>query len=286
MPDDGNSSGHSGDQGGGQPAAYLVGQDGKFAENWLQNPVIPQDLREDRTLAAVTDFPSALKMLVNAQRMIGKDKVVVPKEGAPKAEWDAFYKAVGWPDSPDKYAAPARDPNAPPGLVWNPERFKAFASHMHGHHMTQRQITAAAEYLNQEAIADYQDGQTKQEQVAKDALLANRKAWGTQYQAKLQLADQAAAAFIDPSDLEYVTNKGFLTDPVIQRIFAAIGDAITPDRMRGTTGSVQSGESIQTQIDAIMGDTKGPYFTATHPQHAATVDRVRKLFEELHKPAA
>lgn len=270
----------------GQTPAFLVGADGKFADGWLNHEVIPQELRTDKTLAAVTDFPAALKMLVNAQKLIGRDKVVVPKEGASQAELDAYFKAVGWPETPDGYKAPAKDPNGPADLPWNEELFKSFAKSMHGHHFTQAQIEAAAKFFNEQAIGQHNAAKAKQEEATRAALLANRKKWGTQYTEQLQLADNAAAAFIDPEDLEYVTNKGFLTDPVVQRIFAAVGSAITPDRMRGGRGPVDSPQTIQAQIDGIMGDPKSPYFDAKHPQHAATVQKMQSLYEQLHKPAA
>jgi len=51
-----------------------------------------------------------------------------------------------------------------------------------------------------------------------------------------------------------------------------VGDAsaLTHDIDGGALGKT----GIQEQIDEILADSKGPYYDARHPQHAAMVDKV------------
>jgi hypothetical protein len=78
-----------------------IGPDGKFQEGWKAG--LPEDIREELCLDAAQSFPELAKQYVNAQKMIGKNKVVLPTEKSSPSEWDAFYAALGRPKTADGY---------------------------------------------------------------------------------------------------------------------------------------------------------------------------------------
>jgi len=267
------------------PAVSIVGADGLFAKDWLSNPIIPEELRQDKTLAAVSDLPQALKMLVNAQKMIGRDKIAIPKADNP-AEMDAFYQAGGWPDKPDAYKMPEPPKNLPEGVEVSKDLFQTWAQTAHKLRLNQDQMAGVAQFYNQIVLDQHKAAQEKQTGAALEAQTVNKQQWGSHYDEKIQLADSAAAAFIvDDADLAYLKGKGFLTDPVVQRLFAAVGESISPDRMRQPGGG-PARAGIQDQINAITSDAKGPYYDERHPLHAATVQQVKKLYEQLYPDKA
>ena len=91
-----------GDGGGGGTPVALVSHDGAFAENWKDS--LDEDIRGEPCLDLVGDFAGAMKQLVHAQKNVGKNKVVIPGDGASQADWDAFYTAGGKPGAAADYA--------------------------------------------------------------------------------------------------------------------------------------------------------------------------------------
>jgi len=85
----------------------VIGPDGKFLDNWKDS--LPEEIRHEKSLDMVTDLPGAMKQLVNAQKMIGKDKIVIPGEGASQEEKDAFQIALGRPETKDGYTVEIPD---------------------------------------------------------------------------------------------------------------------------------------------------------------------------------
>ena len=86
------------------------------------------------------------------EKMMGKDKVVLPADGADPKEWDAVYSKLGRPDSPDKYAAP-KDADA--------TMFKALAPELHTAGLTQAQVDKVAAGWNK-----YVEGMTAEQTTA------------------------------------------------------------------------------------------------------------------------
>ena len=80
-----------------QTSVGLVDATGQFAENWRDS--LPEDIRADESLNVLTDFQGAIKQLVTANKMIGKDKVVVPGPNASDEEKAEFHKALGKPQT-------------------------------------------------------------------------------------------------------------------------------------------------------------------------------------------
>jgi hypothetical protein len=84
----------------------VIGADGKLAENWKST--LPEDIQHELCLDTFQDFPEMARSYVNAQKMIGKNKIVLPTDKSPQAEIDAFQIACGRPKTKDEYkiAAP------------------------------------------------------------------------------------------------------------------------------------------------------------------------------------
>jgi hypothetical protein len=58
---------------------------------------LPEELRNEPSLRTFTDPGSLAKSYVNAQRMIGADKVAIPSKSATSDEWREVYTRLGAP---------------------------------------------------------------------------------------------------------------------------------------------------------------------------------------------
>ena len=63
---------------------------------------LPDDLKGAAWLSKYKTPEDALRGFAEAQKLIGS-KLSVPKDDAPKEEWDKFYASLGRPEAPDKY---------------------------------------------------------------------------------------------------------------------------------------------------------------------------------------
>ena len=69
--------------------------------DWLSS--VPEEIRNDKSLSTIKDVPTLAKSYVNAQRMIGADKVALLGKYATEDEYNEFYSKVGRPDNPTDY---------------------------------------------------------------------------------------------------------------------------------------------------------------------------------------
>ena len=87
--DEGNSGSVLGAGSSEAPAPEVV-------SDWRSG--LPEDVAGDPSLADIKDVSSLAKSYVHAQRMVGRDKVSIPQEGAGEDEWNSFYDRLGRPE--------------------------------------------------------------------------------------------------------------------------------------------------------------------------------------------
>ena len=74
---------------------------GTVEEGWLAG--VDRQWAEDSSLQNIKDLPSLVKSYVNAQKLIGKDKIVLPSEHATNEERREFLHKLGLPRDIDEY---------------------------------------------------------------------------------------------------------------------------------------------------------------------------------------
>jgi len=182
MPDEGQQQ--EGQQQQEAPVA-LVNADGTFAANWRDS--LPEDIRADKSLDVVTDFNGLVSQHVNAQKMLGKDKVVLPGPNATDEEKDAFFTAIGRPATPGDYQFAL--PDEMKELV-NADRLKDAKEIAHKLGITQAQFEG---YMKAELEAAGLAVQGAEEQQALDmqnGIDEMRKRFGGAYDERMHIANR------------------------------------------------------------------------------------------------
>ena len=85
------------EESGGEVQGGAGGESGAVA-NWRDS--LSEDIRDNESLSKFTDIGALAKSYINAEQMIGKDKIVIPST---EDEWSNAYQKLGRPDSPDGY---------------------------------------------------------------------------------------------------------------------------------------------------------------------------------------
>lgn len=210
---------------------------------------LAEELRADPSLQAFTDLNGLAKSYIETKRMVGQEKVVLPKGDDDAAGWDALYKALGRPDSADGYqlGVPEGDDGA---------FARTFAGWAHAAGLSQRQAAALSDQWNAFQTQAAAAAQTQADETARQI----RAELGAKADETIALAQRGAQAFgFNAEDVarldQLVGSKGLIEKLAeIGRLsgegsFAGIG------RDGGAAGGFGgSAAEVQRQIDAKKAD--------------------------------
>ena len=260
--------------------------EGNFSENWT-HLLTDTALHDNPALKASNTIESLASQTVNAQKLVGADKIAIPNEASTELEWETFHKAGGRPETATDYNF-AR-PEALPEEYYSQERATAAQELMHKLGLSQKQADALFEFNNNAVIAQLttaaQDSKLAMTGL-QDALHAD---WGNAYEQKMHLGNKAIEEGTagDADFKERLTQK-FGNDPDFVRFAANIGGKFTE------AGSVKvdlipTPADMQTDIDNQIADpaygTEYAKHGFTKQQHKAQVEKVAAMFREKAKHA-
>ena len=237
-----------------------------FREGWF-NDVTDPALDPYRSMAAqFKDLPSMLKSMHDTKAALSQrtdGMLKVPGKDATPEEVGAFRKALGVPDSPDKYqiVPPAQ---LPAGVEFKPETLNQFAEFAHKQGFTNDMVNSLIAYqaqaesveisrLEQEhaALVDAQEKQLQRE-------------WGGNWEQKSMLARRAADTFGLGADHPALANAD------IRRALARAAELISEDNL--TSGDKVSGVlSPANEAKDILKNPENAWHKAYHnpadPRH-------------------
>jgi hypothetical protein len=239
---------------------------------------LPEDLRNEPSLRTFTDPGALAKSYVNAQRMIGADKVAKPGQSWTDDQYNDWYAAVGRPDSADAY-----DANF--GEDADSEQTARFRQVAWEAGLQPRQLSKIVDFFNEAGAEAQTATQTRTEEAVFAAEQELRKEFGQAFEQRMGLAQSAARTLLGNEGMEMFENVQLadgrmLGDhPDVVRMFANLAEQIGEDNLVGEpTELIMTPEEASRQI-AEMTRRDGPYFDKMHPEHDTYVAEVLRLRE-------
>lgn len=162
------------------------------------------------------------------EKLLGGEKVPVPKGPEDKAAFDLMYKALGRPESADGYALDKRE-----GI--DPQFAKAASEAFHGLGLSAQQAAG---------LADWFDGQGKSAQAAAAEKFAQesqvefqqvQREWGKEFDTKAEFGRRAARQFGIDQDMAKGIEQAIGTKRMMD-LFSKIGESFNEAPMRGQGG--------------------------------------------------
>jgi hypothetical protein len=259
-------------------------------ENWHQ--ALPEELRADPHVAKHKGIEELARAHVNAQKLIGANKIAIPGENASEADWAGVWDALGRPKTAADYAL--KDPEKlPEGFAVDGKLRDAFRTKAHALGLLPRQVEGLYRWFLEQQAGEF----TAMVETAAngrregDAML--RKAWGGAYDAKVANALRVITQVGGAELMAALERSGLGNDPTMIKFMAAIGeklgegsadaggggsrpgDALTPDQALATIAELNlSPEHLKAKLD------RG------HPGHAAAVAREKALYEQAYPRSA
>lgn len=242
---------------------------------WLAG--VEPDIASDPSLKAIQDIPSLAKSYVHAQRMVGKNRAVLPDANTDEQTRREFYVKLGLPADVKDYKVDVKD------SVFAEDFQQQFNELAHKHNILPAQAQALVQYMN-DAIKQHEEAQEQEQQSLIESQVEElKKEWGEGFTKNVMKAQTVVKLFGDDDLKQYLDESGLGNNTKLIKFLAKIGDSLKEDNFQteavGHLGISPS--EAQKKIDAIMGDPASAYFNPMHPSHKHTVAEVNKLFSVI-----
>jgi hypothetical protein len=267
-----------------QPETTLMETPAEVAQGGSGNEFlsnIPEDLRDHPSLGPIKDVENLARSYVNAQRLIGADKLPMPVN--PTAEdLDNIYSRLGRPESADGYEI------AVDGNIVTEEVAKSYADVAHNLRLTPDQANGVLEYYRAMVQESGQLSEAAETQQRASTETALRKEWGDEFDVRIEDAGKIAKQFGSGELLEMRLADGTKVGnhPDFIRAFAKMAEFRSSVTSEDTVAdnaisSTMSRREAQAEIESIMSS---PVYTdrknVVGRQQA--IDRVQELMEMVH----
>jgi len=277
----------------------LVNPDGTFAEGWLDVKVENEDgeevnlfddeVRNDQLTKSFKGLPDLVKNYRSAQKLVGRNKIIIPEEGAPDEEWDNVFKTLGMPEKAEDYKLDfaetvPEDLRKKENLDWYHQEARKYrllpwqATGLFNdwnelqagtHKKTLDEFNASLE-VGMAKLKDKLGATFNERMEAVDAIINA----GTDSMKRLGFADD------EIEDISERLMNDSRRDPRVAGFLASIGEMISEDRMGKIEKQNLFGmrpSQAQEQIEEINTNPEHPYWKKEHPGHKAAVAKMQAL---------
>jgi len=251
---------------------------------------LSEDLQRDPSIAHIPDVATMAQSYVNAQRMVGADKIAIPGKHGTDEEWGQVYDKLGRPENSDGYALEMN--NVPEGMAANPELVGWFQTTAHKVGLTNAQAQVLAdEYNTMAGVAEQSTGDQALEAEAREqaGIRELQKEYGKAFDAKVSVAKAVLQEHGGAGLLELKLEDGrpLGSHPDLVRTFANLGTYLQSRLGEDSIAGTPKSDGSMTPADAQRDLSKimtldGPYGDRSHPGHSAAVAEVGRLMEFIH----
>lgn len=245
---------------------------------------VGEDLSKAPSLGKFSDTPEGLaevaKSYVNLEKLLGHEKVPLPKGPEDVEGRAAFNKAIGVPDAPEKYNLP--DASLPAGSESVAFDKGTFQQVMHKYGLTPQQAAGLWKEYGSMMGESYNKMTQNYSQQLDQNINALRKEWGDAYAANVELADMAISRLADSKEMGDWLTANIAKSPFGLKWAAKVGNLLAENKV----GDFQykrfslSPAEAKNEIARIKADPNHPYNSekATEDDHNAAVNHVNRLF--------
>ena len=254
---------------------------GGSGNDFLQ--MVPEELREHPSLSPIKDVENLARSYVNAQRLIGADKVPLPVNPTDE-DLDNIYGKLGRPETAEGYEI------AVDGNIITEDVAQSYADVAHKLRLTPDQASGILEYykgMSNSASEMSVEAETQQRSQTEMSL---RKEWGDDFDARIEDAGKIAQQFGGGELLEMKLADGTKVGnhPDFIKAFAKMAEfrqSVTSEDTvsDAPSSSMVTRQSAQQEIDAIMNDKSHAYWDRKNViGRQAAIERVQDLMGVLH----
>lgn len=249
---------------------------------------IPEEIRGHKSLEHIQDVGALAKSYVNAQSMIGADKLAIPGKHATDDDWNEVYARLGRPDSPEGYEL---QNNLAEGVEADDGMLDWYRQTAHEIGLTPTQAQKLLDKYNGElgARVPIDDGKA-QEMIARteselrreygqafDDRIGNANAMMMEFGDVIEIDGAATPAI---TEIELADGRLLGDHPDMIKMMVNIGQFISErigeDTLEGIkTSNAMTPADAQAKLEELRSPNS-PYWDQRHPQHDFYVEESLK----------
>jgi len=241
--------------------------------------MLPEDLRDHSALTSINDVPNLAKSFVNAQSMIGRDKIAIPSQHSSPEDWDQVYEKLGRPEGPDNYEMELPENSNEDLVGW-------YRNTAHELGLNNAQAQMLANKYNEFASAQLEANTPDVVALQNEQAGILKKEYGAKFDENMSLGNSIVTEFGQEGMTELVLADGTrLGDSaVFAQTMVSIGEfireRISEDAFEGIS-QAQGGLSPDDISDQLLEIERAdsPLFDPMHSQHREYVERRNRLYE-------
>jgi hypothetical protein len=249
------------------------------SDDWRSS--LPTELQSDPSLQHIGSVEGMAKSYINAQKMVGAEKLAVPGSWATDEDWDLVYNKLGRPQDPGEYEFSL-------GEETNEEFTDWFRNAAHKSGLSARQVAQIAEAYQEFSGTTMQQSEAQAESHRDAVETELRQEYGGQFEAKIEAANEMLKEFEAPdlTEMRMADGSCLGDNAEMVRFMVKVTDyikkEISEDGLAGRDSRPTLSETdIQARISQLS--QKGsPYWEKHHPDHDRTVSEVLRLREQLN----
>lgn len=204
-------------------------------------------------------FTEVAKSYLNLEKLLGNEKVPIPKDANDLAAKAIFNKALGIPDKPEGYALPdIQVPDTMKGLTFDKAKF---AEIVHKYELTPTAAKGLWESYTAMNKQAYADALKQREDQMTGIINQMRNEWGPAYQSKVELGQMVINKFSADKETNDFITAAFTQDPRGIKFLAAIGEQFAENKIGDFKYQRHSltPDEAQAEMDSIRKDPNHPY---------------------------
>jgi hypothetical protein len=236
---------------------------------------LPDELKSNASLEKFSDVSTLAKSYINAESMIGKDKMVIPGANTTEDEWNDIYDKLGRPSDPNAYELTAE---VGEGEQIDEQLMSSFKETAHKHGLSPAQAQGLLDYYNSisnQSLVDLDNNAVLAQEQSQREL---REEWGRSYDDNLNKASTVGKQFFgeDVFGLQLSDGSKLGDNPALIKGLSKMASIVSEDVFAGDKDSAASSANMQQQINDLTAPNS-PYWNKMDPQHDATVQKVLAL---------
>lgn len=245
--------------------------------------MIPEELRDHPSISPIKDVENLARSYVNAQRLIGADKIPMPVNPTDD-DLDRIYSRLGRPETPEGYEIKAD------GTVLTEDLASSYADVAHKLRLTPEQAKGVLDYYRS-TVEQSEGASAEMIEVARENTVTTlRQEWGRAFDQKVEAASRVAQEFgtSEMFDIQLADGSKLGDNVEFIKAFAKIADFRQTVTSEDTVAempqsNVMTPAAAQAEIDAIMNDKTHAYWDRKNPVgRQQAVERMQHLMEQLH----
>lgn len=236
---------------------------------------LPEDVRADPGLQKYTSIEALAKGYLNVQKMIGSEKVPVPKT---EDDWARWYDAAGRPKEPGGYEF--KEVQLPEGMNYNTELEGAFKSVAHQAGLNVQQAQALRDWFAAQQGEAFSTDSRAAIEARNTAEAALKRELGNAYDGYVSAAKAALAEYTSPDFVAFLDKSGLGNHPELVKAFGRIGrETLGETKLKSAGVAVEpTAAELDVKIADFRSSHRGALYDKTHPDHARLTAELTRLY--------